>query len=70
MEPADDQIIRVKNDLDQVTRSLTSENLDPDEMFSKKRGVRACTPPITESPAEGGSVAERLKRVRPPKNFF
>jgi hypothetical protein len=67
MEPADDQKTRVNEDLSHITRSLTSEDLNPEEMFSKKRGIRACTPPIRETPADGGSVAERLKRVRLPK---
>jgi len=62
-----EQELQVKNDLENLTRTLTGDNLNPDEMFSKKRGVRACTPPFKSAHEPGHSVSERLKRVKLPE---
>jgi hypothetical protein len=65
MEPEDDQEVQVKKDLANLTRTLTSENINPDAIFTKKRGIRSCTPAI-EAGQGNGNVTERLKRVQPP----
>jgi hypothetical protein len=62
-----EQELKVKKDLQNLTRTLTGDDLDPDEMFSEKRGIRSCTPPF-KSPKESGlSVRDRLKRVKTPE---
>ena len=65
METDEDQELQVKKDLDTLTRTLTSDNLNPAVMFTKKRGIRSCTPAI-EPEQENGTVSERLKRVQVP----
>ena len=67
MEPADEQAIQVKKDLENLTRVLTSDDLNADTMFSPKRGIRACTPPFDSVAAPGSIVSDRLKRIRPPE---
>lgn len=65
MESDEARELQVKKDLDNLTRTLTSDNLNPAIMFTTARGIRSCTPDIT--PAAGsGSVSERLKRVQMP----
>ena len=66
MEAEEDQELQVKKDLAHLTRTLTSENLNPAVMFTKKRGIRSCTPAIEPAP-ENGTVSERLKRVQMPE---
>lgn len=66
METDEAQECQVKKDLANLTRTLTSENLNPAEMFSKKRNIRSCTP-VKEPKQEGGTVSERLKRVQVPE---
>ena len=66
MEAEEDQELQVKKDLAHLTRTLTSENLNPAVMFTKKRGIRSCTPAI-EQATENGTVTERLKRVQMPE---
>jgi hypothetical protein len=44
MEAEEDQELQVKKDLAHLTRTLTSENLNPAVMFTKTRGIRSCTP--------------------------
>jgi hypothetical protein len=66
MEP-EEQEYQVKKDLQNLTRKLTGENLNPDEMFSKKRGIRSCTPPLRGANETGHSVSEQLKRVQLPE---
>jgi len=66
MEP-EEQELQVKKDLESLTRKLTGENLNTDEMFSHKRGIRACTPPFRSVHENGDPVSERLKRVQPPE---
>ncbi len=56
----------VRKDLQHLTCTLTSENLDPDVMFAKKRGIRSCTPPLSSDEAGGHIVNERLRRVPAP----
>ena len=58
---------QVKKDLQNLTRTLTGDNLNADEMFSEKRGIRSCTPPLKNVHETGHSVSERLKRVQPPE---
>ena len=66
MEEPDEQDLQVKKDLAHLTRTLTSENLNPDIMFAKKRGIRSIAPVF--GPAGNGSVSERLRRVHPPED--
>jgi hypothetical protein len=66
MDEPDEQDLQVKKDLAHLTRTLTSDNLNPDVMFAKKRGIRSCTPAIEQVPGNG-TVSERLKRVQPPE---
>ncbi|MFA6225288.1 MAG: hypothetical protein WC620_03675 [Methanoregula sp.] len=66
MEPGE-QEHRVKKDLQNLTRILTGENLNPDEMFSQNRGIRSCTPPLKCAHETGHSVSEQLKRVQFPE---
>ncbi len=66
MESDEDQELQVKKDLVNLTRTLTSENLNPAVMFTKNRGIRSCTPAI-EPALENGTVSERLKRVQMPE---
>ncbi len=56
---------RVKKDLANLTRTLTSENLNPAEMFSKKRNIRSVTP--VNPRQDESTVPERLKRVQVPE---
>jgi hypothetical protein len=66
MESDEDQDLQVKKDLANLTRTLTSENLNPAVMFTKNRGIRSCTPSI-EQAQENGTVSERLKKVQIPE---
>ena len=66
MESDEDQDLQVKKDLANLTRTLTSENLNPAVMFTKNRGIRSCTPSI-EPAQENGTVSERLKKVQIPE---
>jgi hypothetical protein len=66
MEPGDEQEIQVQRDLKHLTRTLTSENLNAEIMFSHKRGIRSCTPPFDALPGNGKAVQERLNRIQPP----
>jgi hypothetical protein len=65
MESDEARELQVKKDLANLTRTLTSENLNPAKMFDAARGIRSCTPAITPA-TENGTVSERLKRVRIP----
>jgi len=62
-----EQEFQVKKDLHNLTRTLTGDNLNPDEMFSQKRGIRSCTPPFKNAHDTGQSVSEQLKRVKLPE---
>ncbi|RPI37630.1 MAG: hypothetical protein EHM53_10335 [Methanoregulaceae archaeon] len=66
METDEDQELQVKKDLATLTRTLTSENVNPAAIFTKKRGIRSCTPAL-EPEQENGTVSERLKRVQVPE---
>ena len=66
MESDEAQELQVKKDLANLTRTLTSDNLNPAVMFTKTRGIRSCTPTI-EPALESGNVSERLKRVQVPE---
>jgi len=67
MEADEEQELQVKKDLAHLTRTLTRENLNPAVMFTKKRGIRSCTPDITQDSEPDSSVTERLKRVHVPE---
>ncbi len=73
MEPGNEtdagkeQEIQVQKDLRHLSSSLNGENLNADIMFSKKRGIRSCTPSFDTLTANGTAVSERLKRVQPPE---
>ncbi len=64
MEDGKEQEMQVEKDLRYLSTSLHGENLKPEVMFAKERGIRSCTPPF-DTP--GIVVRERLKRVQPPK---
>jgi hypothetical protein len=66
MESDEAQELQVKKDLANLTRTLTSDNLNPAVMFTKNRGIRSCTPAIGAA-LENGTVTERLKRVQIPE---
>jgi len=66
MDTAEDQELDVRKDLNHLTSTLTPDDLKPDVMFAKKRGIRSCTPPLS-SAASGSMVNERLRRVPPPE---
>jgi hypothetical protein len=65
MEEQDEQDLQVKKDLAHLSRTLTSENLNPDVMFARKRGIRSCAPALGLH--GNGTVSERLKRVQLPE---
>ena len=65
MESDEVQELRVKQDLANLTRTLTSDNVNPAVMFTKTRGIRSCTPSL-EPAMTTGAVSERLKRVQIP----
>ena len=64
MEDGKEQEMQVEKDLRHLSTSLNGDNLKPEVMFAKERGIRSCTPPF-DTP--GIEVRERLKRVQPPK---
>jgi hypothetical protein len=61
-----DQEIQVQKDLRYLSSSLNGDNLNADIMFSKKRGIRSCTPPFDAHSGNGAAVNDRLKRVQMP----
>lgn len=67
MESDEVQEIRVKNDLANLTRTLTSDNLNPAVMFTINRGIRSCTPAIGQVTEQDNGVAERLKMIQMPE---
>jgi hypothetical protein len=68
MEPEEeDQEILVEMDILHLTKVLTPDNLKPEEIFSKQRGIRSCTPCFETGSGTGHGVADRLKRVPPPE---
>jgi hypothetical protein len=67
MDSDEAQELQVKKDLANLTSTLNPENLNPAVMFTKKRGIRSCTPAIGQATEQDGSVSERLKRVRKPE---
>jgi hypothetical protein len=58
----------VKKDIRNLTRVLTPDNLNPEVMFAKKRGIRSCTPNLEPVAGEGQKIEDRLKRVPPPES--
>jgi len=66
MQPEEGPGIQVERDLRNLTRTLTSDNLDISIMFAPRRGIRACTPPFGTTSKSSVSVSERLKRIRMP----
>lgn len=66
MQAAEDQELTVKQDLANLTRSLKSDNLNPDVMFNRARGIRSCTPTLGTTSKSSVSVSEQLRRVRTP----
>jgi hypothetical protein len=67
MEVDEIQELQVKKDLANLIRTLTSENLNPAVMFTKKRNIRSCTPVIEQGLESSSTVSERLKRIRVPE---
>jgi len=66
MEP-EEQERQVKKDLQKLIKKLTGDNLNTDEIFSQKRGIRSCTPPFKSTKENGHEVSKRLKRVQTPE---
>ena len=66
MEGKDEQDLSVRKDLDNLTRALKPDNLDPDRMFAKTRGIRSYTPAFGTTSKSSVSVSEQLRRVRAP----
>ena len=66
MHAAEDQELAVRKDLANLTRSLNKENLNPEIMFARARGIRSCTPRFGTTSKSSVSVAEQLRRVRIP----
>jgi hypothetical protein len=64
MEDGKEQEMQVEKDLRHLSTSLNGENLKPEVIFVKERGILSCTPPFN---TPGIDVRERLKRVQPPK---
>ncbi len=64
MENGKEQEMQVEKDLRHLSTSLNGDNLKPEVMFAKERGIRSCTPPFD---THGIEVRERLKRVQPPE---
>ncbi len=57
---------QVEQDLQYLTRTLTSDNIDIGLMFAPGRSIRACTPSLAATAGAGLLVSERLKRIRVP----
>ena len=66
MDSAGVQDFQIKKDIMNLTRILNAENLNPDEIFSAKRGIRSCRR-MTTVPSGGLLVIERLRRVPIPE---
>jgi hypothetical protein len=60
------QGLQVEQDLQYLTRTLTSDNIDTGLMFAPGRSIRSCTPSLAANPGAGPLVSERLKRIRVP----
>ena len=59
----EDQEGMVKKDIRNLTKVLTTDNLDPAIMFAKKRSIRSFAPDLERASGTGKDVADRLKRV-------
>jgi len=66
MEVTEDQELAVRNDIENLTRALKKDDLNPEIMFARSRGIRSCTPVFGTTSKSSVSVSERLKRVRMP----
>jgi hypothetical protein len=66
METTDDQDLKVREDLANLTRALTPDNINTELMFTKKRGIRSCTPKFGTTSKSSVSVSEQLRRVQLP----
>ena len=66
MQVPEDQELMVKQDLANLTRALKSDNLNPDMMFARGRGIRSCTPTLGTTSKSSVSVSEQLRRIRKP----
>jgi len=64
MEDGKEREMQVQKDLRHLSTTLNGDNLKPEVMFAKERGIRSCTPPFDAPEIE---VRERLKRVQPPE---
>ncbi len=62
----EDQEGTVKKDIQHLIRILTCDDLNPDIMFAKKRGIRSYVPDFTAMAGEGQKVADQLKRIPVP----
>ena len=63
---AEDPELSVKQDLANLTRALKPDDLSPEKLFARGRGIRSCTPPFGTTSKSSVSVAEQLRRVRAP----
>ena len=66
MQIADEQDMKVKKDLAYLSRALKPDDLNPDIMFSRARGIRSVTPAFGTTSKSSVSVSEQLRRVRMP----
>jgi len=66
MTGAEDPELSVKQDLANLTRALKPDDLNPEMMFARARGIRSCTPTFGTTSKSSVSVAEQLRRVRAP----
>ncbi len=65
MEPVEEEDLTVELDIRHLTRTLTSEDLDPSVMFSRQRSIRSCR--RMANLISTGSYIERLSRVPLPE---
>jgi len=65
MVSAEDEELQVENDIRHLTNTLTSRDLDPSVIFSRKRNIRSCRRMATL--ISTGSFIERLNRVPIPE---
>jgi hypothetical protein len=66
MENGEDPAVAVRKDLANLSRVLKPDDLNPEVMFSKTRGIRSVTPTLGTTSKSSVSVSEQLRRVRMP----
>lgn len=66
MTTGEDPEIQVRKDLANLTRALKADDLNPEIMFARTRGIRSVTPAFGTTSKSSVSVSEQLRRVRMP----